>query len=259
LTIDLFDYLFGVANIGPRRSCRMQGLPSEEPEEYAPFLHNPPWGASLKRAINNNVSSEIGSSTPLVKSTLPINLLLKVLQDPILLRINSLGDVVVEDYTRIPIGPYAESDVDDPPFQSESFRTLVHTAGIFNPSSVPFHSFWRTPSRHDIFDRLGMSPNQLMSSHTHVTSTSYTVHLDHFTGTISNVVTSSDPLLVGTHTILPLLFTSSIMVPQVTHVSSRSTMPTQAPIVMPLPLRSNPSLPPGYNALNSSIANPTQG
>jgi hypothetical protein len=33
---------------------------------------------------------------------------------------------------------------------------------------------------------------------------------------------------------------------------------TQAPIGTPLPLRSNPSLPPRYNALNTSIANPTQ-
>jgi hypothetical protein len=64
--------------------------------------------------------------------------------------------------------------VDDPPFQSESFRTLVHTSGIFNPSPVPVRSFWRTSSGHDIFDKLGMSPNQPMSSHTPVTSTSYT-------------------------------------------------------------------------------------
>jgi hypothetical protein len=58
-----------------------------------------------------------------------------------------------------------------------------------------------------------------MSSHTPITSTSYTVPLDHFTGTTSNVVTVSDQLLVGSHTILPLQLTSSTTVPQVTHVS----------------------------------------
>ena len=75
---------------------------------------------------------------------------------------------------------------------------------LFNPSSVPVRSFWRTSSGHNIFDKLGMRPNQPMSSHTLITSTSYIVPLDHFAGTTSNVVTVSDPLLVGTHTILPL-------------------------------------------------------
>jgi hypothetical protein len=149
--------------------------------------------------------------------------------------------------------------VDDPPFHSESFRTPVHTYGIFNLSSVPVCSFWRTPSRHDIFDRLGMSPNQPTSSYVPITSTAYTVPLNHFNGTTSNFVTASELLLVGTHTILPLQFTSSTTVPQVAHFSTGSSGTIQALIGTPLPLRSNPSLPPRYNALSSSIPNPTQG
>jgi hypothetical protein len=94
--------------------------------------------------------------------------------------------------------------VDDPPFHSESFRTPVHISRIFNPSLVPVHSFWRTSSRHDIFDKLCMSRIQPMSSHMPITSTSYTVSMDHFTGMTSNVVMVSYSLLVGTHTILPL-------------------------------------------------------
>jgi hypothetical protein len=236
----------------------MQGLPPEESEEYAPFLPNSPEGASPEGVVNNDVFSEIGSSTPLEESTLPVNLLLSVIQDPLLLQINSLGDIVVEDYTRIPNIPYTKSGVDDPPFQSELFRTLVHTAGIFNHSSVLVHYFWRTSSGHDIFDKLGMSPNQPMSSHTPTTSTSYIVPLDHFTGTTSNVVMVSDQLLVGSHTILPLHLTRSTVVPQVTHVFVRSLVITQALIGMPLPSRSSPSLPLGYNALNTSISNPSQ-
>jgi hypothetical protein len=145
----------------PHCSCKMQGLPPKEPEEYAHLLPNSPKGPSPEGEVNNDASSEIGSSTPLVESTLPVNPLLSVIQDPLFLRINSSGDVV-EDYTRIPIGPYAESGVDDPPFQSESFRTSVHTARILNPSSVPVCSFWRTSSGHDVFDKLGMRPNQPM-------------------------------------------------------------------------------------------------
>jgi hypothetical protein len=57
----------------------------EEPEEYAPLLPNSPEGPSPEGAVNNDVSSEIGSSTPLVESSLPVNLLLNVIQDPIFL------------------------------------------------------------------------------------------------------------------------------------------------------------------------------
>jgi hypothetical protein len=63
----------------------MQGLPLEEPEEYAPFLPKSPKGASPERAVNNNVSYEIGSSTPLEESTLLVNLLLNVIHDPLFL------------------------------------------------------------------------------------------------------------------------------------------------------------------------------
>jgi hypothetical protein len=91
-----------------------------------------------------------------------------------------------------------------------------------------------------------------------VTSTTYKVPLDHFIGTTSNVVIVLDQLLVGSHTILPLQLTSSTMVPKDTHVFAESEVITQDPIGKPLPLISNPSLPPGYNALNKSIANPSQ-
>jgi hypothetical protein len=94
----------------------MQGLPPKEPKEYTHLLPNSPKGPSPEGEVNNNASSEIGSSTPLVESTLPINPLLSVIQDPLLLRINLSRDVVVEDYTRIPNGPYKESGVDDQPF-----------------------------------------------------------------------------------------------------------------------------------------------
>jgi hypothetical protein len=56
-----FYFLFGVANIGPHHSHRMQGLPSEEPEEYAPFLPNSPEGPSPEGVVNKDASSETGS------------------------------------------------------------------------------------------------------------------------------------------------------------------------------------------------------
>jgi len=242
----------------------MQGLPPEDSKEYTHFIPNLPKGCP-EGAINNDVAYEIRSSTPLEESILLVNSLLSVVRDPIFFRINSSGYVVVEDYIGIPIGPHTESSVDDLLFQSESFRTLVHTTGHFDPSSfVPIHSLWRNSSGQDIFEKLGMShlhqrtSNQPMVSHMHVTSTSYMVPLDHFTGTASNFVTFLDQLLVDSHTILPLQLASSTMVPQATHVSTRSVVITQAHIRTPLPLRPYLSLPPGYHALSTSIANPSQ-
>jgi hypothetical protein len=110
---------------------------------------------------------------------------------------------------------------------------------------------------HDIFDKLGMSPNQPMGSHTPMTSTAYTIPLDHFTSMANNVVTILDQLLVGSHTILPLQLANSTMVPQAMHVSNGRIIISQDPIGTPLPIRPNSSLPPGYHTLNMSIANPS--
>jgi hypothetical protein len=116
LAIDLFRSLFGAANIGPHRSRRMQGIPLEDLEDYVPLLPNSPEG-SPEGAVNNEVASEIGSSTPLEESILPVNPLLSVVQDPHFLWINSLGDLVVDENIEVPTGPHAESGVDDPLFQ----------------------------------------------------------------------------------------------------------------------------------------------
>jgi hypothetical protein len=77
LAIDLFHSLFVAANIGPRCSRRMQGLPLEDLEEYTPLLPNSPKG-SPEGAVNNDIASKIGSSNPLEESILLVNLLLSV-------------------------------------------------------------------------------------------------------------------------------------------------------------------------------------
>jgi hypothetical protein len=93
LAIDLFHSLFGAANIGLRRSRRMQGLPLENPEDYVPLLPNSPEGSPVG-AVNNEVASEIGSTNSLegfrIRNSLeafrlPENPLLSVVQDPQLL------------------------------------------------------------------------------------------------------------------------------------------------------------------------------
>jgi hypothetical protein len=63
----------------------MQGIP---PQDYVLLIPNSPKG-SPEGAVNNDVASDIGSSTPLEESILLVNPLLSVVQDPHFLRINS--------------------------------------------------------------------------------------------------------------------------------------------------------------------------
>jgi hypothetical protein len=105
LAIDFFHSLFGAAIIDPHRSRRMQGLPPKYPKEYTPLLPNSSEG-SPEGENNKDVASEIGISTLLKESILPINLLLSVVRYPLLLQINSSRDIVAEDYTRIATRPH---------------------------------------------------------------------------------------------------------------------------------------------------------
>jgi hypothetical protein len=83
---------------------------------------------------------------------------LSIRQDAHLLWMNSLGEIVdVVENNGVLAGPNAGSRVDDPLFQSESFRTPTHIAGILNPSSAP-------STVHDIYGNLGASPNKPMES-----------------------------------------------------------------------------------------------
>jgi hypothetical protein len=162
---------------------------------------------------------------------------------------NSLGEIVVLENIVIPIGPNMGSGVDDPLFQSESFRTPPHTTRIFNPSYAP-------SIVHNIYGNLGVIPDQPMASQMPKRSITYMVPLDHFTCMTSNFTTFSDQLLVGSYSILPLHMAHSIMAPQSTTIPTENVVITQDPIGTLLPLRPNLSLPIGYNALNTSIAIP---
>jgi hypothetical protein len=195
-----------------------KGYP-EDLEGYQPFLPNSPEG-SPKGVVNHEVASEVGSthslegfqivSDSLEAFRLPINPTLSVLRNPHIPRVNSSREIVIVDDTEVPTRPNAGSGVEDPLFQSESFRTPAHTVGTSNFGSIPL-------TVHDLYGNLGVSLDQPMASQMPETSVTYTVPLDHFTGTTSSVTTVSDQLLVGSHLILPLQMAHS-MVPQATTI-----------------------------------------
>jgi hypothetical protein len=163
----------------------------------------------------------------------------------------SPGEIVVVENTKVPTRPNARFGVEDLLFHSESFRTLTHTIRTYNPSFVPLIVC-------NIYGNLGASPDQPMALQMTDTFVTYTIPLYNFTGSTNSVTAILDQLLVSSHSILLLHMAHSIMVPQDTMVSTENVVITQACIGTPLMPRPNPSLPPGYKYLNTSISIPTQ-
>jgi hypothetical protein len=62
---------------------------------------------------------------------------LSVLQNSHIPRVNSSREIVIVDDTEVPTEPNAGSRVEDPLFQSESFRTPTHAIGTFDFGFVP--------------------------------------------------------------------------------------------------------------------------
>jgi hypothetical protein len=139
-----------------------------------------------------------------------------------MLRINSSEEIVVVDNTEVPTRPNTRSRVENPLFQSESFRTSIHIIIISNPSYVPLTVC-------DLYRNPGVSPDQHMVSQMPEMFVTYMVPLDHFSGTTSSVTAVSSQLLVGSHFILPLQMAHTIMVPQATTISIGNVVVTQDP------------------------------
>jgi hypothetical protein len=160
---------------------------------------------------------------------------------------NSFEEIVVVDNTGIPTGPNVGSGVENPLFESESLRTPAHTVQTSNPSSVPLIVC-------DLYGNLGVIPDRPMASQVPETYVTYTVPLYHFIGTNSNITTILDQLLIGSHLIPTLQMAHSTMVPQATTIPIGNVVISQALFGTPLPPTSNPSLPPGYRALNTFVS-----
>jgi hypothetical protein len=126
---------------GLYRSCRMQGFP---PEGYEPIPPNSPEDTYREEVENY---SEAGSvATPLIENpegalvvvqegpTPPTNPALKNPHDPLLLRVDSSGNIVVEYYPRLPSRPYEERDMEpEQPNLNEEYTTPVCSTEMVDP------------------------------------------------------------------------------------------------------------------------------
>jgi hypothetical protein len=126
-----------------------------------------------------------------------------------------------------------------------------------------FHSpegqypFWTTDiSRRDIFIA-GSNVDILVIPELPETSVEDRIPLDHSPITTAYLFTSSDTPSIDPNLTIPLHMSHFTMVPNDTIIPTKTMVASQAPIGTPLSPRPYPSLPPRYNALNSSISIPT--
>jgi hypothetical protein len=106
---------------------------------------------------------------------------------------NSSKELVVET-SGASIGPHIGPRVENPLLSCESFRT---------PPRIV----------REIYDNLGSSFDPPIISQFPEMYVTYTVPLDHFTSTTSNVTTFSNQYLIGSHSIPTLHMAHATMVP----------------------------------------------
>jgi hypothetical protein len=250
---------------GLHRSHRMQGFP---PEYYQPIPPHSPEDTSRGDIVDEENYSDTGSvATPLIEHSEgvitsvqegfihPTNPPLTNPLGPLLVRVNSLGEIVTEDYPRLPSRPFEEENMESgQPNQSEGFTTPVQTSGISDPSRTLVHPLWRTPSGHDIFDRLGISQPSFTTPLTPVVTstitTSSNLFLGHPVGKIGNIVAISSQVSSGTGLVLPSQLNSAMTIAQTLPFQASSLRHLKISLEHSLLPREGQSLPPRYNALS---------
>jgi hypothetical protein len=213
-----------VADKGIHRSRRMQGFP---PEGYEPLPPNSPEDTYHEEVENH---SDAGSAaTPLLAnperdlvtvqegSTLPANPTLEIPHDPLLVRVDSSGNIVVEDHPILPSRPYNQLDMEPiQPTFNEEYTTPVCSTEMVDPQQTPVHSIWRTPSS-QIFMKNLISVRPLFDP-PHASTTIGAdagpsgQPIDHPVNQIINPATTSGQVKSETRVMLPSHLQSTLMV-----------------------------------------------
>jgi hypothetical protein len=157
------------------------------------------------------------------------------------LQMNSVEELVFIDPFEILTGSRSNPLVGNPPWTSDIVRSPPRTV-------------------QDLY-RLGTGVDIPVVSQIPETSVTYTVPLDHLTGTtLSSIAPSvgSNMQSVDPSSTISLHMAHSTMVPHVATIPTGNVVVIQAPIVTPLSSQPSSSLPLGYRALNPFIVNTTQ-
>jgi hypothetical protein len=245
LAIDFFRRIFSANIDPPRRSRRVQGLPPENMEDSTPLPPHSMEGSPQQSEVHDIITSQEEVSTSLENFRIVTDSM-EAFRIPAgyerhFLQLNSVGELVVIDPSDILTGSHSGPQVGDPLWTADIVRS--------SPRMV-----------RDLYG-LGIGVDIPVISQIPKTSVTYTVPLDHFTGTtISSTTPSVGPNMqsVGPSSTISLQMAHSTMVPHIATIPTGNVVVSQAPIGTPLSSRPSSSLPLGYRALNSSIVNTTQ-
>jgi hypothetical protein len=130
----------------------MKGLPLEG---YEPLPPNSPKdiyreevencsdaGSTTTHLLANPESALVTVEDPIPHTT-PMS---KFPIDPLLIRLESFSNVIEEEFPRLPLRTYTETQREDTQHDYDEYTTAVQFAGMVNPQQTPFCSIWRTPS-----------------------------------------------------------------------------------------------------------------
>jgi hypothetical protein len=77
--------------------------------------------------------------------------------DPLLFRVDSSGNIIPEYYPRLPSRPFQEVNVELEKINtSEGYTTLACTTKMVDPIQTLVLVIWKTPSGHDIFEKISL-------------------------------------------------------------------------------------------------------
>jgi hypothetical protein len=148
---------------------------------YEPLPPNSPEDTYREEAENYSDTGSV--ATPLIEHpegaivvvqegpTPPANPDLTNPLDPLLLRVDSSRNIIVEYYPRLPSRPYEELDMEpEQPNQNEEYTTHVHSTEMVDPHQTHVRPIWRTPSGRDLYEKFNLNRPLFIPPHTSVTT-----------------------------------------------------------------------------------------
>jgi hypothetical protein len=164
--------------------------------------------------------------------------------EPLLLRLDSLGNVINEEIPRLPERPVTETYMGSTqPIFGEEYGTPVRPSTATSISPTTARSIWRTPSGRNLYE--------------HFESIRHPFRPDDLPGRAGpSGQTMSHPVDQIVRPTIPLQTAQSTIVPHIPTIPAGNPVITQAPIGTPVTPR--PNLPFGFRALNASATTTAQ-
>jgi hypothetical protein len=152
----LFSTIELVDDKGLRQSCRMQGLPLEGYQSLCPN----PQEDNYCREVENQSDAGSVIAPPLDNSEGALVTVENITTsvsitplEPILVRLDSLGNVIDEEVPRLPKRIFTETYMGSTePIFGDEYRTPVHPSTAVDTNPTPARSVWRTSSRRDLYE-----------------------------------------------------------------------------------------------------------